>query len=133
MPGALDDDIFNPKIFPKTYAYVGRFDALIREKMKARGKPTELKGDAAAKAVLSASYVEQPSVDKLDPLRFSGGEMVEVWPTDTGSNHRDSGKLVGLDRTQIVIERKAGDGKTDVRIHFPRSLFRVRLQKETRL
>lgn len=133
MKGALDEDIFSSKTFPRTYAYIERFNALVKEKIKSHAKPIELKGEAAARVVLNASYVEQPSVDELDPLRLSGGELVEVWPTDTGFNHRDTGKLVGLDRNQIVIERKAGDGTSDVRIHFPRTLFRVRPQKAIRL
>ncbi|ROT37686.1 hypothetical protein SODALDRAFT_361415 [Sodiomyces alkalinus F11] len=32
------------------------------------------------------------------------GHEVQVWPTDTGSPHREVGKLIGLDKTKVVIE-----------------------------
>ncbi|KAI6367128.1 hypothetical protein MCOR03_009814 [Pyricularia oryzae] len=49
--------------------------------------------------------------------------MVRLWPTDTGSGHRDSGKLVHMDQAEIVIENLRG-----VRIHAPRQGFKVRAE-----
>lgn len=117
--------MISPKIFPKTYAWIERFDTAIKKAIKANPKPTDLKGPAAAQAVLQASYADNPKVDDPDPLRIKAGEVVEVWPTDSGSSGRDSGKLVGLDREQVVIEKKCQDESKDVRLHFPRTIFRV--------
>jgi hypothetical protein len=133
LPGALDSDVISPKIFPKTYAWIERFDAAIKKAIKSSPKPTDLKGPAAAQAVLQASYVDIPKVDDPDPLRIKAGEVVEVWPIDSGSSGRDSGKLVGLDRGQIVIEKKCQDESEDVRLHFPRTIFRVRKLESSRL
>lgn len=60
-----------------------------------------------------------------DPSGLQKGDEVEVWPTDSGSNHRDRGRLVKLDGGEIVVQGRTGGGKT-VRIHAPRHGFRVR-------
>lgn len=53
------------------------------------------------------------------------GELVDVWPTDTGFSRKDRGRLVALTPQEAVIEGKA-DGGVDVRFHFPRTGYRVR-------
>ena len=50
---------------------------------------------------------------------------MEVWPTDTGSRHRDRGRLVGLTRSEVVLEVQSKVGGKVVRIHAPRHGFKV--------
>ena len=73
-----------------------------------------------------AGFAEESiGVDESDPSGLKAVEWVEVWPTDSGSRHRDQGKLVGLSGREIVVE--TGDGEVDgVRVHAPRHGFRVR-------
>ncbi|EEQ33837.1 conserved hypothetical protein [Microsporum canis CBS 113480] len=58
-------------------------------------------------------------------LGYKKGEEVMVWPTDSGSTHKDAGTLITLDSKEIVLERKTADTLFDIRVHFPRINFRV--------
>ena len=60
-----------------------------------------------------------------DPSGLKKGDVIEVWPIDTGFNHRDKGRLVKLDGAEVVIEGKTVKGGA-IRIHCPRHGFRVR-------
>ena len=68
-------------------------------------------------------------MDEGDPSGLRKGEMVEVWPIDSGFSRKDRGRLVGLSTREVVIEGRTEDGK-EVRIHAPRHGFRVRRAKE---
>jgi len=65
------------------------------------------------------------AVDALDPTGLKKGQEIEVWPVDTGFNHKDKGLLVALSGAEIVIESKTKDGQL-VRVHTPRHGFRLR-------
>lgn len=54
------------------------------------------------------------------------GQVVEVFPTDYGSKHRDRGRLVGLGVDEVVIEVDVEERGKALRVHFPRTGFRVR-------
>lgn len=121
LKGALDADLISAKIFPKVFAWLDRFNAAVADAKKKIPKPTTLKGTAATERVLNAKFVDGDiGVNTSDPLQLTKGQLVEVWPTDSGIRHRDRGSLVGLDNDEVVIE--AGTG---IRVHFPRSGFRV--------
>jgi len=64
-------------------------------------------------------------VDSRDPTGLKKGEEIEVWPVDTGFNHKDKGPLVALSGNEIVIESKTKAGQC-VRVHTPRHGFRLR-------
>ena len=66
-------------------------------------------------------------MDESDPTGLRKGEVVEVWPIDSGSSGRDRGALVGLDWGEVVVEGVVGVGMgVSVRIHAPRHGFRIR-------
>jgi len=78
------------------------------------------------KQISSSGFAEaEGAVDGNDPTGLKRGVVVEVWPIDTGSNHRDRGRLVGLNGGEIVIESQTREG-TEVRVHVPRHGFRIR-------
>jgi hypothetical protein len=88
-----------------------------------------LTGEEAAELVLGSDYHEpEGRVDEGDALvQLQGlkkGQLVRVWPTDTGSNHKDLGELVGINHKEVVIEAKAEEGGS-VRIHAQRHGFAV--------
>jgi hypothetical protein len=90
------------------------------------GKPKSLKGQEAVNQISKLHYAEsESSVDADDPTGLKKGQEVEVWPIDSGSNHRDRGLLLGLSGDEIVIESKTRDGQS-VRVHTPRHGFRIR-------
>lgn len=121
LKGALPADLISSKQFPKVFAWIDRFNRAVAEAKGKAPKPTSLKGDASAKRVLGAEFVDREmGVDASDPLQLREGQDVEVWPTDSGFRHRDRGSLIGLDEDEVVIA--AGTG---IRLHFPRTGFRV--------
>jgi hypothetical protein len=124
LKGALPASLISARQFPKVFAWIERFNEAVGAAKSKMPKPTSLKGDAASQRVLGATFAEgQHTVDANDPLGLLPGQDVEVWPTDSGSRHRDRGSLIGLSEDEIVIA--AGSNGKDVRLHFPRMGFRV--------
>ncbi|KAH7419977.1 hypothetical protein BKA64DRAFT_716358 [Cadophora sp. MPI-SDFR-AT-0126] len=127
LKGALPLHLISPTQFPKVFSWISRFDAAIRAAAKKAGKPKTVKGDEAVAIMRKAGYAEEQSlgVDEGDPSALKLGEWVEVWPTDSGSGHRDRGRLVGLSGREVVLETGGGEVE-GVRVHAPRHGFRVR-------
>lgn len=126
IPGALAPSL-TEKDWPRTHAYVKRFDAEMRSRMKAFGKPPTLQDDAkAADIVRSLPLHDTTKVDVVDsdPIGLKRGDFVEIYPIDSGSSHRDQGELAGLSPTEMVV-RKQTAGK-EIRVHVPRWGFRIR-------
>ncbi|KAK4190635.1 glutathione S-transferase U4 [Podospora australis] len=119
---SLDADVVNQETFPRVFAWVRRF----REAVKGAkgGEVKAISGEEAAGIVLGAKKGEEERVGEKEPvvkvLGLKRGSEVEVYPTDSGSGHRDTGKLVGLDSKEVVWENERG-----VRVRAPRKGFRV--------
>lgn len=115
------------QMFPKTYAWIRRFNQAIKDATTAAPKPEKLSGDAAVKKILEASESPAPSsVDQHDPLGLKPGQLIEVWPLDTGFNHHDRGELVSLAIDHVTLRNQKG-----LLISFPRWNFRIRPLKKT--
>ncbi|PQE04697.1 glutathione S-transferase protein [Rutstroemia sp. NJR-2017a BBW] len=126
MKGALPDDYISPAQFPKTFAWIKRFDEATRIAASKVGKPKNIVGLEATKLVSGSSFAESGEVvDAKDPTGLQQGQEVEVWPVDSGMNYKDTGKLVGLTTEEIVIESHMKDGEK-VKVHTPRHGFRIR-------
>ena len=128
LPGALPKDKFSPAVYPKVYAWIKRFQDAISAARRNTEKPQTLSGDEAAKVILASSFGENDGkVDEEDPLVVSQemkkDDLVTVWPTDTGSSHKDSGKLVAINQDEVVWDTMS---KESVRVHAPRHGFKVR-------
>jgi hypothetical protein len=112
--------------FPKVFAYIDRWNKVLKDKKAQAPKPASLKGEEAAKRILSAQFADKEiGVNAADPLGLKQGQEVEVWPSDMGSGfkHRDRGSLLGLDDEEIIISVDAGG--SSIRLHCPRSGFSV--------
>ncbi|TGO36249.1 hypothetical protein BHYA_0131g00270 [Botrytis hyacinthi] len=126
LPGALPAPYISAQQFPKTYAWIARFEQAVRVAAKKLPTPTVLSGAEVLEQVSASDFVEGGAcVDSLDPTGLQRGQEVEVWPIDTGMSRRDSGVLVGLSTKEIVIESRTTEGVM-VRIHTPRHGFRIR-------
>lgn len=126
LKGALPGDYISANQFPKVFAWIERFDKAVKVAATELGKPKSLKGQEAVNQISKSHYAEsESSVDADDPTGLKKGQEVEVWPIDSGSNHRDKGQLVGLSGSEIVIESKTREGQS-VRVHTPRHGFRIR-------
>lgn len=135
MKDALPEDVLGPNVFPKVYAYTNRFLKLVAETRKKAGKVERLDGKAAAKKVLDAKTQSGVDVNQGDPLGLEAGQEVSVWPIDSGFSHKDQGKLVKLVWNEVVIEKNVDSevGKGNIRLHFPRTGFRVAPAEKARL
>lgn len=140
IPGALPADQLSARRFPRVFAWVERFDAAVAAARRRLGEVPTLSGEAAARAVVGSAYHEvegdgtasagAQAVEAADPvaqaLGLRRGDRVVVFPTDSGSSHKDAGTLVGLDSKEVVFETKAElQGAPAVRVHAPRRGFRI--------
>lgn len=126
LPGALAEDYISPRQFPKTFAWIERFDKATRVAAKKVPKPRDLTGSEALQIVTTSDIVDvDEMVDAQDPSEIQKGQKVEVWPIDTGMNNKDMGILLGLSTHEIVIESQTKDG-VKVKIYTPRHGFRIK-------
>ncbi|GAB7357755.1 hypothetical protein MBLNU459_g0406t1 [Dothideomycetes sp. NU459] len=126
LPDGLPEQYFSQAAYPKTHAWLDRYDAAIAASKADGPKPAMLSSEDALEKVLGKHGFLVPDGDvPQDPLGFTKGDTVEVFALDTGFNHRDVGKLVGLDNTEVVIEKASGKDGKPVRLHFPRWNFSI--------
>jgi hypothetical protein len=64
-------------------------------------------------------------VDENDPLGSRERTEVEIYPTDSGFTHHDRGRLTTLMPKEVTVASCRGVGGREVRIHAPRTEFRV--------
>jgi len=125
MPGALPSDQISAKQFPKVFSWIDRFDKVRREVAKEAGNPKPLKGPEAMKQISSDNFAEKEGdVDENDPSGLKKGDLIQVWPIDSGFSRKDRGKLISLSMQEIVVESKTESGQI-VRVHAPRHGFRI--------
>ncbi|OIW31483.1 hypothetical protein CONLIGDRAFT_226515 [Coniochaeta ligniaria NRRL 30616] len=129
MPGALPADQVSAERFPRVYGWIARFQKAASAAKAAQPKTPTVSGEQAQDIIAKAPFNEEEGdVDVGDGLAtFHGlakGRKVALWPTDTGANHKDVGRLVSLTPAEVVIEPEA-EG-VQVRLHAPRHGFRVR-------
>ncbi|KAK6527058.1 hypothetical protein TWF281_010253 [Arthrobotrys megalospora] len=127
MPGAFPPDSISPKQFPKVFAWIDRFSKTVDAKAKESSPIEKIKGDAAASKILNAGYAEPEGVVEAEAIAtvqgLKKGDLVSVYPTDSGVNHKEKGTLVGLNSKEIVIEVEGKNGK--IRVHAPRHGFAI--------
>jgi glutathione S-transferase len=127
MVGDLPVDVFGEKVFPRTWAWVKRFNEVYAAALKQTGNPEIVSAEETVRRIEEAEYFEaEGEVDHADPLRLEKGQIVDIFPTDMASGfvHRDTGKLVSITVMDVCIETKTKNGK-EIRIHFPRTNFRI--------
>ncbi|PNY28370.1 Uncharacterized protein TCAP_01702 [Tolypocladium capitatum] len=131
IPGALPVKQFSPAVYPKVYAWIKRFNDAVVAAKKNMAEPRTLSGEEAAELITKSAFHDaQGSVDAEDFVveaqGLKNGDVVTVSPTDTGASKKDAGRLVSMDKNEVVFETKAEGGS--VRVHAPRHGFRVRMR-----
>jgi hypothetical protein len=126
MPGALQASYISKDQFPRVFAWIQRFDNAIKEAKAAGQKPVRIKVEELI-AHLSKSRFYEPvgEVDAQDPTAFKAGDEVTVWPLDSGTSHRDTGKLLSLTPNDIVIAKRTNVDDLEIHLHMPRWGFRI--------
>ena len=104
--------------YPRLIAWYERVRAL------GHGRPSDLSSEAALS--ISAEARSHAAVTVAEGGAFRAGTDVTVTPTDYAADPV-AGRLVGLDRDEVVIERDdARAGR--VHVHFPRIGYQVKAQ-----
>jgi hypothetical protein len=130
LKGALPADRFSAERYPRVYAWIKRFQEAVTAAKAKNGKPQTLKGEEAASVIEKSAWnEEEKTVDEGDPLvvaeGLKKGSVVAICPTDTGRSHKDVGKLLSLDKDEVVIEVETAKGER-VRLHAPRHGYKLR-------
>lgn len=126
LKGALPREIIGKAQYPKVLAWIQRLRKAVAAAKTSAPKPAMLQGPDAARRIPSADFAEpQGGVDEDDPLNLQKGQQVEVWPTDSGFRHHDTGALVALNETEVVLKTQSTAAGKQVRLHFPRTDFRI--------
>ena len=123
---ALPSSIFSEKQYPKVFPWLDRMRAAVASAKSHAPEPETLGGEQAVKKIIQADFAEPGGdIDEHDPLGLSKEQEVEVWPTDTGSRHRDRGRLLKLTTGEIVIVTSNKASGKEIRIHTPRTGFGI--------
>ncbi|KAK5119832.1 hypothetical protein LTR85_007158 [Meristemomyces frigidus] len=125
LPGAFPEEFFNEKRHPKTMAWRDRYSTAIAKAKESAAKPSELEGPDAVSKILASGMREDHLTFEDDPCGLQQGQEVEMYPIDTGSNFKDSGKLVGMSASEAVISTTTQQDGKEVRIHYPRWNFTI--------
>lgn len=125
LPGALAGSDISATTFPKTFAYVARFMALLSGRLV---MATKIKGAAAAEAILSYGSGPVAGLVDGDLSGLTLGEEVEVTPLDTGRAHPQRGRLSSLSEEIVVVKvvpTGQFGGRGALHVHFPRKGYQV--------
>ena len=130
LKNALPKDLISAETHPRVFAYIERFDRTVKAAGRNMPKATRLKGQEAVNFITQARYPDgdqELHIENKDPVGagLRQGQLVGSWPVDTGFRHKDVGKLVKLNKEELVLEVDGKGGKT-VRVHHPRWNFRVK-------
>lgn len=130
MDGVLPADKFSAKIFPKVYAWIERFKAVVESAISKAPKVESLDGAAALAKVTGAEYHDElgtvdPTDYDVEAFGIKAGDTVSFGPLDYGCKQRDKGKLLSLDAQEVVLEVATENGAL-IRLHAPRHGFQLR-------
>lgn len=119
-------DVISATTFPKAFAWMERFSAVIEKSQDTELEPTMISGSEVAEYMRTAQFVEaQGNVDVNDPLSLRVGDVVKLWPIESGFSHKDQGRLLSLTPKEIVLSKNIHGGK-EIRVHAQRWGFRIR-------
>jgi glutathione S-transferase len=112
-------DLFTQERYPRVWAWLDRYKKFVTGIHKKNGRAVTISVEDAVQKILDSEYAEKEGdVDLVDPLKLQKGQMVEMWPTDSGMNHHDKGKLVSIGANEVCVESEVPGGKGFLRIHW---------------
>jgi glutathione S-transferase len=134
LPAFEEKDIVTPDQYPRAFAWVERFTRYIDGLRGKQGGPETISSQQGYDTIFQSDFFEPGgNIDPLDPLKLEMGQLVELWPIDSGFNHHDKGSLVAIGVREVVIKSEVPSGDGHLRLHFPRINFRIRAVQDARL
>jgi len=126
MEGAVPESVASEVTHLKAFARIHRFrTSWLSARLPDDQSLETISSEHAISTILSSGWAEDGGkVDETDALGLKEGQEVEVWPLDSGMNHRDRGSLGKLSTNEVMILIQSRSGK-ELRLHFPRHNFRV--------
>lgn len=122
----LPPELISEKQFPRVFAWIARYRAAREQAKAAAPEPTLIDGPTAANQVLGSRFAEEASgVEEGDPLGLERGVQVELYPSDWGTEYRDTGRLVGLTSEEVTIAVQSSSS-IEFHVHAPREGFKIK-------
>jgi hypothetical protein len=127
IEGVDKTGVITEREFPRVWAWLGRYIDFVAKVREKDGRAETISDEDAVRQILGSELEgDGGEVDGKDPLGLRKGERVEMWPTDSGMNHHDKGRLVSLSVDEVVVESEVpGEGRGVLRIHYPRTNFKI--------
>ena len=127
-------EVVSAKAFPKVFAWLERYKEFVKGVQERNGRAPVMSDDETIRRILEAGNAEgEGEVDPVDPLQLKKGQLVEMWPTDSGMNHHDRGELVSIGLKEVCIKSEVPGGNGRLRIHYPRNNIKIVPVQESRL
>lgn len=118
--------LFTEETYPNVFAWLARYKDAVAKAHEKNGRAKTVSIEDTIETVLNSDFAEnERDVDPSDPLQLRKGQLVEMWPTDSGMNHHDTGKLVSIGANEVCVESEVSGGKGHLRIHYPRTNFKI--------
>jgi len=122
---AVPESIISARTFPKVFAWIARFNAALDKAKRSQPRAVRVKGQEVAEYMKTARFAEAVGeVDANDPLGLLAGDVVDLFPIDSGFNNKDRGKLLSLTPSEVVISKTMKSGE-EIRVHAQRWGFRI--------
>ncbi|KAF2030913.1 hypothetical protein EK21DRAFT_100055 [Setomelanomma holmii] len=122
----LPENLISAKTFPRTFAWLDRYQAAVEKAKKSGPEPTALDGQAAADHIHRSEFGRaKVSVDGEDPTGLRDGANVEIFTADWVTEHKDRGRLVGLTADEVTIAVTSKENAV-IRVHAPRTGFKIK-------
>ncbi|KAJ4478026.1 hypothetical protein J3R30DRAFT_3478351 [Lentinula aciculospora] len=129
--------LFDERNNPYALKWLDRLNKFIETTRKDFPSRIALTGPDAANLIANSPYEPYDVVGFNAPeaarVNIVEGQMVNVVPDDTGTQFATTGKLVGFNHEEIVIETKGTMSNAIFRCHFPRIGFTLKGVQQPKL
>ncbi|KAF9451685.1 hypothetical protein P691DRAFT_807033 [Macrolepiota fuliginosa MF-IS2] len=121
------ESLYDAREIPKTLKWLSRMSAHLEDKAHNQPSPRKLGGEEAAQLITSSPHESLSIVSfittEADRLQLRQGDEVKIAPEDTARNFPTIGKLVALNREEVIIQVQGQKGV--IHAHFPRLGFTI--------
>ena len=126
LAGLRKEGVVSEERYPGVWKWLERYIGKVEEVRKVDGRMGTVSDEETIEKILGAGFAEEEGkIDEVDPLKLKKGQVVEMWPVDSGMNHHEKGELVSIAANEVVVKSEVPGGKGHLRIHYPRTNFKI--------